>query len=130
MEFTMKSNSEITVLIVDDEDDIRESILIELELEGFNVKSASGGIEAFELVQNNKIDFVLTDVRMPQGGGQELLSNIKERDINLPVVLLVTGFTELSKDEAVTMGAVDLMAKPIDIDKVVKIIGQYRAQYP
>ncbi|MBT3236104.1 MAG: response regulator [Bdellovibrionales bacterium] len=126
----MKSNSEITVLIVDDEDDIRESILIELELEGFNVKSASGGIEAFELVQNNKIDFVLTDVRMPQGGGQELLSNIKERDINLPVVLLVTGFTELSKDEAVTMGAVDLMAKPIDIDKVVKIIGQYRAQYP
>ena len=126
----MKSNSEITVLIVDDEDDIRESILIELELEGFNVKSASGGIEAFELVQNNKIDFVLTDVRMPQGGGQELLSNIKERDIKLPVVLLVTGFTELSKDEAVTMGAVDLMAKPIDIDKVVKIIGQYRAQYP
>jgi len=118
----MKENHDITILIVDDENSLRKSLVKNFELEGFCVLSASSGHEALEVVKNQKIDFVLSDVRMPEGDGVELLKNIKMFNDRIPIVLLVSGFSEHSKDEVVAMGAIDLLTKPADIDKIIGMI--------
>lgn len=118
----MKKNNEIIVLVVDDEEGLRKALVCNLQLEDFQVLSAASGNEALEFVKSQHVDFVLSDVRMPKGDGIELLKNIKNFNGGIPVVLLVTGFTEHTKDEVLALGAIDLLNKPADIDYVVEMI--------
>jgi CheY-like chemotaxis protein len=118
----MKSNEEITVLVVDDEGSLRKSIVRNLEIEDFNVLSAANGREAIEIVKAQKIDFVLSDVRMPDMDGVELLDEIRKYSPTVPIVVLMTGFAEVSKEEVLEKGALDLIAKPFDIDAIVEVI--------
>ena len=79
----MINPKEITILIVDDEIDLRDSIAFDYKRKGFNVLVASSGNEAFEIVKKNKVNVVLSDVRMPDGDGIELLYNIKTDIIHI-----------------------------------------------
>lgn len=117
-------NDEITVLIVDDEQGIRDIFGLNFEIEGFNIVKASGGMEALEIVKNQHIDFVLSDVQMPAGDGFTLLKEIKKLKIDLPMVLLVTGFAEVTRSEVIAEGGLDLFSKPPDIDEIINIIKQ------
>jgi len=103
------------VLVVDDEDYIRESIEIILRTEGFEVFSVNSGFKALEVLQKNNIDVVLTDIKMPEMDGVTLLRKIKE---NYPVeVILITGFPSLDTAvESVKFGAYDYITKPFKVD--------------
>jgi CheY-like chemotaxis protein len=103
-----------TLLIVDDEVDLREILAFQFKKDGFNVLEASNGKEAFELVKSNKIDLVITDIQMPGGNGVELLDNIKQHNSEVPVVLFITGFTDISVEDAFHKGAEAVFAKPFD----------------
>jgi len=118
----MKKNENITVLVVDDDGILRKSIATNLKLEDFNVFSASNGTEAIEIVKSNQIDFVLSDIRMPGIDGVKLLEKIRDYDAALPAVVLMSGFSEYSKEEVVSKGALDLILKPFDVDRIVKLI--------
>lgn len=122
----MKQNNEITILVVDDEDQLRKGLIRNLEMEDFKVLSARSGQEAFEIILTNpQIDFVLSDIRMPNGTGVELLEKTREKFKDLPFVLLVSGYSECTKEQAIEKGAIDLMDKPVDIDKVIAIIKSF-----
>lgn len=103
-----------TILIVDDEVDLREAIAFDFRRKKFNVLLASGGHEAFKMMESQHIDVVLSDVRMPNGDGIELLDRIKASDAFRPVVMLITGFTDLSLEMAYDKGVDAVFSKPFD----------------
>ena len=123
-----KRAEEFNLLIVDDEEGIRESLTCHFEIDGFNIFTASGGIEALEVVKLHPIDFVISDVRMPEGDGIMLLKEIRKRNLEVPVVVMVTGFAELTPEEAKELGALDLLSKPFDVGKLESYIQQFVLQ--
>jgi CheY-like chemotaxis protein len=103
-----------TILIVDDEPALRKAIVFDFKRKGFHVLEAENGTQAFEIVKSTKIDVVLTDVRMPGGDGTQLLEKIKNLCPDLPVVMFITGFADISLEEAYDKGVDAVFAKPFD----------------
>lgn len=122
-----------TILIVDDEEDLREAIAFDFRRKKFRVLTASCGNEAMKFVESEHIDIVLTDVRMPNGDGVELLDRIKARNPLLPVVMLITGFADISLVEAYDKGADAVFSKPFDrkamYESVIKAIQPPAVRY-
>jgi CheY-like chemotaxis protein len=104
-----------TILIVDDEIDLREILAYEFTRQGYNVLLAANGEEAYNIVVKPEcVDLILTDVQMPHWDGVRLLKEIKKLNPRLPVVMFVTGFAKVSAEEAYDMGAEALFDKPFD----------------
>jgi DNA-binding NtrC family response regulator len=112
-------NSGRTILIVDDEVDMRTAIAYIFGKRGFNVLLAADGQEAYEITLNHNVDAIITDVRMPKMDGIELLKRVKSRMPNLPVVFLISGFADVSAEDALRLGASGLVQKPFDTKKIV-----------
>lgn len=106
------------VLIVDDEPDLLEVLAFELDRGGFDVLQAGSGHAAMGLLARERVDAVLTDLRMPGGDGIELLDRLKARDAETPVVMLVTGNPDLPLEEAFNKGAAAVFTKPYDGAKI------------
>lgn len=118
------------VLIVDDESDLRQALAFDFRRRGCQVFEASSGRTAIEVVRLHRIDVVLSDVRMPNGSGVDLLKEIREIDPDLPIVLLATGFADLTEAEALELGAYALLEKPIDRKRMVALFLEAAAKVP
>jgi len=77
-----------TILIVDDERNIREGLAEAFAMEGYEALNASDGQEAIALLEERYIDLVITDLKMPKVSGMELLQHIKRRWENIPVIII------------------------------------------
>ena len=109
------------ILIVDDEPLIRKSLFEILRIEGYNVDVASNGKEAIDKLKEAHFDIVITDVKMPNIDGIELLKMIRS-DFGHMAVILITGFGMIETAvEAMRLGAFDYITKPI-VDNEIKII--------
>ena len=111
-----------TILVVDDDLDLRELLSSELISSGYQVFVAENGREAFQIVLKEKIDVVLTDVRMPNGDGVELLNQIKTRNLKEPAVILVTGFAGLTIEDAYDQGCYRMIKKPFTFDDLISTL--------
>jgi CheY-like chemotaxis protein len=105
---------EAIILVVDDEPILRKAISNDLKRQGYQVLVAGSGNEGFEMVKANKIDVILSDIRMPNGDGIQLLKNIKILSPNTPVLMFITGFSDLSLQDAYDEGAEAVFSKPFD----------------
>ena len=103
-----------TVLLVDDDIVHRNVMAFDFKRRGFRVLHANTGREAWELILKENVNLVITDIRMPDGNGIELLRKIKDRDPQFPAVILITGYTELNLTDAKDWGAVAVFPKPLD----------------
>lgn len=106
------------ILVVDDEESIREFLEIMLKKEGYEITLAEDGQKAKELVQKKSFDLIISDLQMPNMTGIELLKYIRQ---NYPEVLfmMITAFgTTETAVEAMKMGAYDYLTKPFKIDEV------------
>lgn len=106
------------ILVVDDEESIREFLEIMLKKEGYEVTLAEDGLKAKELVQKKSFDMIISDLQMPNMTGIELLKFIRQ---NYPEILfmMITAFgTTETAVEAMKMGAYDYLTKPFKIDEV------------
>lgn len=121
----MRNPKDITVLIVDDEKDIRETMKLNMELDDFNVLIASGGHEAIQVLTNNYVDFIISDIRMPEGDGVSLLNYVKKYYQSIPHVVLVSGYSEITAAEVKDLGGIDLISKPPDINNLVLMIKKH-----
>jgi len=112
------------ILVVDDEESIREFFQIMLKREGYEVFTASNGLEGFDFLKKNPVDLIISDIQMPEMSGLELLTKVKEVDPEM-VVLMITAFgsTEIAV-EAMKRGAYDYIQKPFKIDEVKIVIRQ------
>ncbi len=118
----MDEKTKKKILIVDDEEGIREILAFAFEMEGYPVSTAADGSEAFEKVFADVIDVVITDIRMPKKDGLTLLKEIRQKHQKLPFVIVMTAYSEFSEQEITDMGAVGLLQKPIDLNKLIKFV--------
>lgn len=101
-----------TVLVVDDEPHLRDVIASQFKTRGCKVFEAESGNSAAELLKIERVDFVVSDVRMPDGDGITLLKSIRERDPVNPKLLFISGYSDLTHETAQNQGALGLIAKP------------------
>ncbi len=120
-----KKNAELPhILIVDDDPGQRSLLNSFLGRQGFEIVTASSGQEALETLRTRKFDMMISDVRMPGLSGLETLRLARKEHATLPV-LLVTAFTDV-RDAVAAMrdGAVNYLAKPIDLDELLGSVRQ------
>lgn len=111
-----------TILIIDDEKNIREGLGTALELEGYDVKLAENGEIGLKLIEKGDIDLVITDLRMPGISGEEVIAKVTGESPGIPVIVL-TGHGSI--DSAVTAmrnGAYDFLTKPLNLDRLILIV--------
>ena len=109
-----------TVLIVDDQDELRESISTFLQNEGYQTLNARNGNEALRLLEEKQnIDIILLDVMMPEKDGYETLRELRVAKNRTPVIMLTAKTDELDKLLGLEMGADDYITKPFSLREVV-----------
>ena len=120
----------ITVLIVDDEDEIRNLCRDVVAESGLRARTASTTEQALEILDQYPVDIVMTDLRVPQLGGIELLKRVRETYPQTAVIVLTQYGTIESAVEATRMGAADYVTKPFRVpelrgklDRVVRVAG-------
>jgi len=110
-----------TVLVVDDELDLREIVASELEFMGARVFQAENILKAQNILNEQEIDLVISDIRMPGGTGIDLLETIKAHDRPCPPVILITGFADITLEDAFDKGAEALISKPFKLDDLINM---------
>lgn len=116
----MQSLKEARVLVVDDEPDLCDMLAFEFELQGSETFHAYNGEGAFKIVQSTKVDAVVTDYRMSECNGLELLDRIRARDAREPAVVFITAYeTALAPLEAYDRGAEGVFSKPFHLKDLV-----------
>ncbi|HOC78674.1 MAG TPA: response regulator, partial [Methanofastidiosum sp.] len=114
--------NEFNILIIDDEEGIRESLQMILENEGYKVFTADSGESGIKEFEKNKIDLVLLDLKMKRISGEETLKKIKDIN-NDTMVIIVTGHATLDSSlEAIKYGAYDYLRKPTSVDEIRRIV--------
>jgi len=108
------TQSQVRILVVDDERNIRNNLGMVLEAEGYKVDTASDGDDALRHVKEGLYDIAFVDIQMPKMGGLELLGYLRGLRPKLPVVMLTAYGTVARAVEAMKLGAVDFLEKPFD----------------
>ncbi|MGI8544893.1 MAG: sigma-54-dependent transcriptional regulator [Aridibacter sp.] len=118
----MKPDNKKRILLADDDDNLRRVLEFQLLEEGYQIQSAKDGVEALEIFNKNDFDCVITDLRMPNLSGLELLEKIKAANSELPVIV-ITGFGEVETAvTAMKAGAFDYINKPFNRDEILLTI--------
>jgi two-component system response regulator PilR (NtrC family) len=115
------------ILIVDDEDIIRESLSFILTKEGYRVREAANGRIATEILKAESFDLVLTDLEMPEMKGIELLEHVTRSAPETPVVIITAYGSIDTAIAALRKGAVDYILKPVEFDELLVKIGRLLA---
>jgi two-component system, NtrC family, response regulator PilR len=110
------------ILIVEDEKSMREVLKILLEGEGYEVMTASDGLEGISHLDKDIFDLVVTDVKMPKVDGFEVLKRIKDISPDTIVIMITAFGTKESGVEAMKLGAYDYISKPFNIDEIRLIV--------
>jgi DNA-binding NtrC family response regulator len=110
------------VLVVEDDPDIRKILEMFLTEKGFRVKVAEAAPRALEMLSEEPIDLILSDVRMPGMSGLDLLRHLKERDPEIQLVLMSAYSSVKDAVEAIQLGAADYVEKPIDFRRLERVL--------
>lgn len=109
------------VLLIDDEEGIRETLTVMLQIEGFEVKTAPDALKGLTMLENGEIfDFILCDVKMPRMDGIEFLKAVKSKDEIDSIIIMITAYGNIDTPvDAVKNGADDYIRKPIKTEELV-----------
>ncbi|NLL80900.1 MAG: response regulator transcription factor [Tissierellia bacterium] len=108
-----------TILIVDDNENIRKLIEIYLKREGFITFKAENGQEALDIIDKTKIDLMVLDIMMPVMDGYELTKALREAGYMLPILMVTAKDTYPDKKRGFDLGTDDYLTKPIDMEELV-----------
>jgi two-component system response regulator PilR (NtrC family) len=109
-------------LIVDDEPDIRELLEMTLGRMNINTRSAANFHEALALLESEKFDICLTDMRLPDGNGIDLVRYIQQQELNLPTAVITAYGSMDTAVDALKAGAFDFVSKPVDLTVLRNLI--------
>ncbi|HQF10777.1 MAG TPA: sigma-54 dependent transcriptional regulator [Paludibacteraceae bacterium] len=107
------------ILIIDDERSIRNTLKDILEFEKHQVSLAENGLKGLEAAQNEMFDLIFSDIKMPEMDGIELLTQLKEKDIEAPIVMISGHGNIETAVECIKKGAFDFIEKPIDLNRLL-----------
>lgn len=114
--------SKPTVLVIDDEKNIREGLRSGLKMEGYDVIASEDGEDGIDKLKTLGADAVILDLKMPKLGGMEFLQQARSLENNTPVIILTGHGGVDDAVEAMKRGAYDFLTKPVNIDKLVLIL--------
>ena len=117
--------SQANILVVEDDAALQEALCDTLELGGFNTITADDGRMAMDILANESIDMVVSDVQMQRMDGHALLREIKTRETTLPVLLMTAHASIERAVEAMREGAADYLVKPFDAEVLVSMVSKY-----
>ncbi|MFK5927175.1 MAG: sigma-54 dependent transcriptional regulator [Desulfuromusa sp.] len=110
------------ILVVDDENSLREMLSILLQREGYQVGQAVDGAAAFSMIQEKSYDLIISDIQMPKMNGIELLRQLRQQDNNV-TVMMITAFSSTEEAvEAMKLGAYDYITKPFKNDEIRLVV--------
>ena len=112
------------ILIVDDELNMRLVLTAMLKKEGYEIASAADGSEALSILKSGPIDAVITDLKMPNVDGMELLDHMNDKHPAIPVIIITAHGTVATAVEALKKGALDYITKPFDLDELKNVISK------
>ncbi len=125
----MKLLEKGTILIVDDEKEIRDLVDIYLKSDGYNTIKACDGVQAINLLQENDVDLIILDVMMPNLNGIEACLKIREMK-EMPIIMLSAKSEDIDKILGLNMGADDYLTKPFNpLELVARVKSQLRRFY-
>ena len=111
--------TEKRILIVDDDDEIRELLEFDVRASGYFVDTAKDGLEGLNKALNNSYDLILLDVMMPKMNGFDVCKNIRQAKLAIPILMLTAKGTIDDKTEGFDCGADDYLVKPFDVQEVL-----------
>src|SRR4051794_22755280 len=114
------------ILVIDDDEDVRDIIVKGLTREGHQILSAANGRAAAPVLDSGQLDLVITDIVMPERDGIEIIMSLQEKGRVIPVVA-ITGAadnTPLYLKVAKGLGAVRILAKPFEMEQLVKTVNE------
>lgn len=114
--------SRAKILVIDDEDIVRTSCSRALAPEGYEVKLAKNGLEGMNMIKGEKFDVVLTDLKMPDMDGIEVLRKIKEEWPGVEVIIITGYQTVDTAVKSIKLGAFDYIEKPFTPDALIAAI--------
>ena len=112
----------MTILTIDDEENIRNGLADNFELEGYDVKKAASGEEGLALIEEGGVDLVITDLRMDGISGSEVVKRVTTEHPGIPVIVLTGHGSIDDATAALKAGAFDFLTKPLDLDHLNKIV--------
>jgi len=113
------------ILVADDEAIATMALERFLSRKGYRISTAANGIEALEIHRRDPADVVVTDIRMPRGGGRELIASLRTEDSDLPIVVM-TGYMSLNEEEGIAVSdRLVVLQKPIEIERLLQIIKDF-----
>ena len=115
----MANNPEATIVVVDDEPSIRELVSASLHFSGFDVKTASNGTEAIDVITQTNPDIVVLDVMLPDIDGFTVTRRIRQQGVEAPVLFLTARDDTQDKVMGLTVGGDDYVTKPFSLEEVV-----------
>ena len=107
------------ILVVEDDNDLNNLIQTVLESKGHDVFAARNGKEALDILDITHIDLIISDIMMPRMDGIRLLTDIREANMKMPVLLITAKGSYDDKNKGFSSGADDYMVKPIDIKELI-----------
>ncbi len=120
----IKMNKNLNILIVDDDPSLRNMLSIVLKKEGYIIFSAENGKTAIKLLKKNHIDLIISDIKMPDISGIDLLQKVKTINQELPFILITAFSSTNDAIEAMKLGADDYITKPFNLDELKIIINK------
>ena len=112
----------LTILVADDEKNIREGLREALMLDGYEVLLAADGKDALDIVNRGDVDLLITDLKMPRLSGEELLKGIASSFPTVPVIILTGHGTIETAVQAMHDGAYDFLTKPVNLDHLSLLV--------
>lgn len=113
------------ILVVDDEEDLRDTLVDLLKQQGDHILTAPSGKAGFSILQKQIIDAVITDIRMPDGDGIWLIQQIQKiPKEKRPLIFVMTAFTDLTESTAQELGVEQILRKPLKASDFARLIRQ------
>jgi two-component system NtrC family response regulator len=113
-----------SALVIDDDESIRRVIEFNLQEDGYVVRTAANGADGLEVLLSQPVDVVLSDVRMPEMDGLELLARIVAMRSDVPVIMLTAHGSIDTAVEAMKLGAFDFLTKPFDRAHLKRVVAK------
>ena len=114
--------NQLTILTIDDEENIRNGLADNFELEGYNVLQASNGKEGLAIIAKGGVDLVITDLRMDGISGEEVVQHVTTENPGIPIIVLAGHGSIEEAKKAIKAGAYYFLTKPLNLDHLNKIV--------
>lgn len=111
------------ILVVEDDKELNKTVCLFLNNTGYEAKGCIGVVEAYEALENNVFDIIVSDIMMPEIDGFEFAENIRRLNEDIPIIFMTARDDMASKQRGFRIGIDDYMVKPIDLDELILRIG-------